>query len=706
VHVAREKVKANSGAMADFDMDLTGARGSSHHSNSAHGNGVSVGDETSEADMMESPMAAPGRNRKRLKIDSGQDHANFSEFDDFVLERPPHRFEKIVTDPIHSSMEFPPLLLAVMDTPQYQRLKSLKQLGATQFVYPGATHSRFEHSLGVAHLGMYFVKTLRNKQQDLGIEEIDVLCVGLAGLCHDLGHGPFSHLFDGEFLRGKDWSHEMGSVQMLRYLLEENKIDPIVQYGLTRRDLQFVEELILGKEIEGGVANRRGRDSSKSFLYDIINNERSGFDVDKLDYILRDSYYTGVRISTGTTVERLAQNARVLPDENGDLTISFPEKSVHAMFGVFNARMWLHRVVYQHKVVKACEFMVRDILRAADPFLKFRAKNGRELRMSESIEDMSAFAQLTDSVLYLIEQSRDPNMRPAQKLLWRLKSRDLYRCCGSADLTFRLSNRSKTEREETISDQLIRISKELDLGLEKDDFIVECTLVHHGKGNSNPVDGLRFYSKRNAQVYAQTPLGVSTGSMPWSPGHSQNSQSSVGSMADGARCFKIAAKKYGGGLLPQRMGANGVRVFSKTSVEKREAVAACFRKWTRRELSSSPLCHNSQTAAPEEEGAPVTQAPQNWSQASVSSGAPRLSAPGNAHQLHNSTAFSSRPNNAGGTGSAGGAQPSSFFASVVGSNSSSQHSIASNSASRHDSSNLHGRLSFLHGVDDDDDEDM
>jgi len=78
VHVAREKVKANSGAMADFDMDLTGARGSSHHSNSAHGNGVSVGDETSEADMMESPMAAPGRNRKRLKIDSGQDHANFS----------------------------------------------------------------------------------------------------------------------------------------------------------------------------------------------------------------------------------------------------------------------------------------------------------------------------------------------------------------------------------------------------------------------------------------------------------------------------------------------------------------------------------------------------------------------------------------------------------------------------------------------------
>ncbi|GBG28304.1 Deoxynucleoside triphosphate triphosphohydrolase SAMHD1 [Hondaea fermentalgiana] len=712
--------------MADVDMDLTTHGGS---------------DGTSEADMMESPTASrvaqrraemhgrqgPQQQRKRLKLD-GVGHSAHEWEDDasFELERPIHAFEKIVTDPIHSSMEFPPLLLAVMDTPEYQRLKSLKQLGAAQYVYPGATHSRFEHSLGVAHLGMYFVKMLRSKQPDLGITENDVTCVGLAGLCHDLGHGPFSHLFDGEFLRGKDWSHEMGSVRMLHLLLQRNRIDPEVQYGLSQTDLKFVEELILGKEIEGGVKNRRGRDSSKSFLYDIINNERSGFDVDKLDYILRDSYYTGVRISTGTTVERLGQNARVLPDEKGELTISFPEKSVHAMFGVFNARMWLHRVVYQHKVVKACEFMIRDILRAADPYLTFLSRDGKELRMSESIEDMTVFAQLNDSVLYLIEQSRDPRMRPAQKLLWRLKSRDLYRCCGSADLSSRLSDKSKTSKEETITRQLLAISEDTGLGLDKDDFIVECTLVHHGKGNSNPVDGLRFYSKRNLLAYGQTPRAHASGT-PWSPGasqdsqHSQRSQDSMGSTTEGARGFKIAAQKYGGGLLPQRMGANGVRVFCKTSkVEKREAVTRCFRRWTRRELSASPLCHNSQTD-PEDEAAtraapaPVTQPPRTWSQASATSGPPRTSGAGGG-RLHvsnsnhsGSSAFGmamGRDSGLGG-GQGGANSQASFFAAVTNSQH-SHHSQASRPAGGGSRVNK-GRLNFLADDDlgdgdDDDDE--
>uniref|UniRef100_A0AAX7SJQ5 HD/PDEase domain-containing protein n=1 Tax=Astatotilapia calliptera TaxID=8154 RepID=A0AAX7SJQ5_ASTCA len=107
------------------------------------------------------------------------------------------KFDLVFNDPIHGHIELHPLLVKIIDTPQFQRLRNIKQLGGGYFVFPGASHNRFEHSIGVGHLAGELAKTLKLKQPELDISERDVLCVQIAGLCHDLGHGPFSHLFDG-----------------------------------------------------------------------------------------------------------------------------------------------------------------------------------------------------------------------------------------------------------------------------------------------------------------------------------------------------------------------------------------------------------------------------------------------------------------------------------------------------------------------------
>ncbi|KAF9369410.1 SAM domain and HD [Podila verticillata] len=148
--------------------------------------------------------------------------------------------EKYINDPIHGHVLLDHNVLSFIDTPQFQRLRDLKRENMTLKI------DIFEkHSIGTSHLAGELVERFRDTQPELEITESDVKCVKLAGLCHDLGHGPFSHIFDNEFIKraipGSTWTHEQGSEMMLEYLVEDNNID------IDPEELSFIKDLIMGE---------------------------------------------------------------------------------------------------------------------------------------------------------------------------------------------------------------------------------------------------------------------------------------------------------------------------------------------------------------------------------------------------------------------------------------------------------------------------
>lgn len=204
--------------------------------------------------------------------------------------------DKVFRDSIYGEVDIPELCVKIIDTPQFQRLSDISQLGGVRHVYPGARGTRFEHSIGVCHVASQFIKSLKSNQPELNITAIDILCVEIAGLCHDLGHGLYSHLFE-VFLHhyDKKFCHEHASIGIFDLLIHDNNLMPEFQrFGLTDKDVHFIKELILGDASIAPIGFIWHGRESKTFLYDIVANKRNGIDVDKFDYFARDCHYTGL----------------------------------------------------------------------------------------------------------------------------------------------------------------------------------------------------------------------------------------------------------------------------------------------------------------------------------------------------------------------------------------------------------------------------
>ncbi|XP_056446295.1 deoxynucleoside triphosphate triphosphohydrolase SAMHD1-like [Gadus chalcogrammus] len=476
---------------------------------------------------------------------------------------------KVFNDPIHGHIELHPLLVKIIDTPQFQRLRNIKQLGGVYYVFPGASHNRFEHSIGVAHLAGKLAKSLKEKQPEQideaeKIEDRDILCVQIAGLCHDLGHGPFSHLFDKKFIpkartdlkKDKKWTHEKASLDMLKHLIAVNNLKPVLEENglVLPEDLDFIKELIFGKMTDPDHPEKepkyKGRKPEKYFLYEIVSNERNGIDVDKFDYFARDCHHLGIK--NNFDHDRFIKFAKVFKVD-GEQQICTREKEVGNLYDFFHTRNSLHRRAYQHKVTNIVETMITEAFVLADKHLTFEGKEGKRIKMSDAIDDMVAYTKLTDNVFEQIllstpgeldearendeldearendeldearekdeldearekdlkearekdlKEAREKDLKEAREILTNISSRCLFKCVGQFYSAY-------PAEIEDMHRHLLDDQKN-PLGIKLLPKHLNVIKMDYGKKTENPIDHVRFYRKGDKEAFKISRGQVST----------------------------------------------------------------------------------------------------------------------------------------------------------------------------------------------------
>jgi HD superfamily phosphohydrolase len=259
---------------------------------------------------------------------------------------------KEIRDPVHSFIYLTETEMKIVNTLVFQRLRYIRQLAFTHLVYPGAEHSRFAHSLGVMEFATRMFDTLMTKHlgKELkwkkGQKERNRQLLRLGALLHDIGHPPFSHASEDLL---PDVSHEEIS---RRFILAE----PIASLiNLLKKDLKITAEDV------ANFFSPKNIDPDIAFLKEIFNGE---IDADKLDYLYRDSLFTGVHYGR-FDYQRLIQSLCLIehPDKIGNLIMAIEHGGLHALEAMVLARYFMFTQVYFHKVRRAYDHHLLDFLR-------------------------------------------------------------------------------------------------------------------------------------------------------------------------------------------------------------------------------------------------------------------------------------------------------------------------------------------------------
>jgi HD superfamily phosphohydrolase len=246
-----------------------------------------------------------------------------------LLHNVPHILnkKKIINDPVYGFISIPSaLVFDVLEHRYFQRLRYIKQLGMTHLVYPGALHTRFHHALGAMHLMSTAVETLCSKGIDITKDEQEALIIAI--LLHDIGHGPFSHALEHTIVEGI--SHEDVSMLLMDKL-----------------NIEFNGQLTTAINVFKGTYPKR-------FLHELVSSQ---LDMDRLDYLNRDSFFTGV--SEGViSSDRIIKMLNVKDDH-----VVVEEKGIYSVEKFLIARRLMYWQVYLHKTVIAAEYMLVKILK-------------------------------------------------------------------------------------------------------------------------------------------------------------------------------------------------------------------------------------------------------------------------------------------------------------------------------------------------------
>ncbi len=285
----------------------------------------------------------------------------------------------IIKDPVHGYIEVYKHEKCIIDSPAFQRLRRLKQLPTSHYVYPGAVHTRFNHSLGVMHVSGVFAEHLYSLP-DVERSERERL-VGIArlmGLLHDIGHGPFSHTFEDHVLSKYKTNHEVIGGRIVRESPELVKCFEVIE-----KELGLSAEA-MGRIIEAPspevwpLTSKVTADVSERSLYYII---KGPYSADIIDYLLRDSFFTGANYGLGLDWVRLAYSSRLVKDK---LVLEYKAKDV--LDHLLIARFFMFKTVYFHKTSRAFDRVAGSLLSKADEILNF----------GEAVDNVGKYIELDD----------------------------------------------------------------------------------------------------------------------------------------------------------------------------------------------------------------------------------------------------------------------------------------------------------------------
>ena len=293
-----------------------------------------------------------------------------------------------IVDPIHDFITLYPHEIGLVDSPVFQRLRRIRQLAGAHLVYPGAQHSRFEHSLGTMHIAGQAANILNEKGY---LNSKDSENIRMAALLHDIGHGPFSHLFEEVIQKKKKISHE----EMGKKLILKSEIgDIITKSGF---DKTFLSKLAFG-------------DSKYQFMNEIISG---GLSADMMDYLLRDGYFTGsehAKVDFMRIIHSLDVHNKKL---------SLDKSALYSFESMMISRYQMFKAVYFHKTVRSAEVMLIQSMLLADDELDLTTDN------------LEKYVQLTDEFVIskLVSLTpRNSNLKRAKQLAIEYQERKLLKC--------------------------------------------------------------------------------------------------------------------------------------------------------------------------------------------------------------------------------------------------------------------------------------
>lgn len=313
--------------------------------------------------------------------------------------------KKVFNDPVYGFITVPfDIILDLIDHRWFQRLRRIKQLGQTNLVYPGALHTRFHHALGALYLMIRAIETIRLKGHEVTKEEEEAACIAI--LLHDIGHGPFSHTLEHSLLQGVP--HEEISLLFMEQMNREfgGKLDIAIRI--------FKDEY------------------PKKFLHQLISGQ---LDMDRLDYLKRDCFYTGVT-EGDVGSNRIIKMLNVKDDE-----LVIDEKAVYSIENFIVSRRFMYWQVYLHKTVVAADHMLINVLKRArhlmdehksifcTPALEVFLKNSYTISdLKENPELLDTFAELDDSDIFSAVKVWAKHEDPILRLLTNgLLERKLFR---------------------------------------------------------------------------------------------------------------------------------------------------------------------------------------------------------------------------------------------------------------------------------------